>query len=257
MLKVHNMEIHISKDPQVLGKTAAEEGGYLIRQALASEEEVSVVLATGTSQLEMLRHLVQQDVDWSRVHIFHLDEYIGLGAEHPASFRKYIRKRFVEKVPSLKSVTYIHGDAENLEQELYRINEAISQKPVEVAFIGIGENAHIAFNDPPADFTVNKPYIRVKLDEKCRRQQLGEGWFHSFEDVPEYAVSMSVKQIMRAKHLICSVSEKRKASAVQRSVEGIISNEYPASILQKHPDCRLFLDEGSASLLQSGASPPK
>lgn len=247
--KHRKMDIRVLENPQTLGKAAAGEGGKLIRQALDSQEEISIVLATGTSQFEMLRHLVKQDVDWSRVHIFHLDEYIGLGEDHPASFRKYIRERFADKVPALKSITYINGDAEDIDNELGRLNKAISRQRVEVAFIGIGENAHIAFNDPPADFAIDSPYIRVKLDDECRHQQLGEGWFHSLAEVPEHAISMSVRQIMRAEHIICSVPEKRKASAVKSSVKGTVNNIYPASILQEHAHCTLFLDKGSAMLL--------
>lgn len=244
------MEIHVLEDAFALGKSSAGKGGELIRKYLEKQEEVNIILATGTSQFETLRHLLQQDIDWSSVNIFHLDEYIGLEEDHPASFRKYIRERFVEKLPAIKSVHYIIGDAENPDAEVRRLNEIISHHPIDVAFIGIGENAHIAFNDPPADFMVEKAFIRVKLNEECRHQQLGEGWFHSLEEVPLYAISMSVRQILRSKHIICSVPDKRKASAVKNSVKFGVNNRYPASALQKHAHCHLFLDEGSAFLLE-------
>jgi glucosamine-6-phosphate deaminase len=180
--------------------------------------------------------------------MFHLDEYIGLPITHPASFRKYLQERFVSKIPSLQAVHLINGEA-NAEQECDRLNKIITQQPIDVALVGIGENGHLAFNDPPADFDTEQPYIIVTLDEQCRKQQLGEGWFNTFEDVPEQAISMSIRQIMKSKHIVCSVPDARKAMAVKNTVEQPVSNRYPASILQMHPACTLYLDQESVALL--------
>jgi len=181
--------------------------------------------------------------------MFHLDEYIGLPVSHKASFRKYLQERFIEKVGSLKAVYLINGEA-NPEQECQRLEKLISQSPVDIALVGIGENGHLAFNDPPADFETSKAYLIVKLDEQCRKQQVNEGWFGSIEEVPMHAISMSVKQIMLSKHIVCTVPGIRKAKAVKNTLERPVWNYYPASILQNHPDCYLFLDNGSASLLK-------
>ena len=243
------METHICQDPQAVGKASAEKGAKLIRECLNKKAEVNVALATGTSQFETLSNLLQHDIDWAKVNIFHLDEYIGLSEDHPASFRRYIRERFVSNLLPLNSVTYIRGDAEDLKGEIKRLNHAIARQPIDVAFIGIGENAHLAFNDPPADFRVEDAYIKVKLDAKCRQQQLEEGWFNSLTEVPDYAISMSIRQILKSRHIVCSVPESRKASAVKNAVEGKVSNSCPASALQQHQSCNLYLDGGSASLL--------
>jgi glucosamine-6-phosphate deaminase len=181
--------------------------------------------------------------------MFHLDEYIGLSAEHPASFRRYLRERLTSQV-SIGTVCFVEGDASDITAELDRLNRAIAAVPIDAAFVGIGENGHLAFNDPPADFAVETPFIRVTLDEACRRQQFGEGWFKTLEDVPREAVSMTVRQIMKAAHIICTVPEKRKAQAVKACLEGEIGPLCPASILRTHPSCRLFLDKDSVSLLK-------
>jgi glucosamine-6-phosphate deaminase len=187
-------------------------------------------------------------VDWSVVTGFHLDEYIGIPDTHPASFRKYLRERFVNLV-QLKKFNFVNGSADP-DEECIRLGELISQHPIDVAFIGIGENEHLAFNDPPADFETEAPYLVVKLDEACRRQQLGEGWFPSLEDVPEKAISMSIKQIIKSKTVICSVPDKRKAVAVQHALTGEISPLHPATVLRTHPQTFLFLDNDSASKIR-------
>ncbi len=180
--------------------------------------------------------------------MFHLDEYIGFSADHPASFRRYLRERLTSRVP-IGTAHFIEGDASNLEKELDRLNGLLASTPIDVAFVGIGENGHLAFNDPPANFEVATPYIIVHLDEACRRQQFGEGWFKTLEDVPKRAISMSVKQIMKSAHIICTVPDRRKAKAVKACLEGEIGPMVPASILRRHSQCFLFLDREAASLL--------
>lgn len=238
------MEIIISETKQELGKKAAKQGAALIRKAIAERGEANIIVATGASQFELLEALVNEDIDWAKVTGFHLDEYIGIGENHPASFRKYLKERFVSKVP-LKAFHYVDGNG--AESECKRLGEIIARHPNDVAFVGIGENGHLAFNDPPADFDTNEPYIVVNLDDDCRRQQLGEGWFPSFSDVPKQAISMSIRQIMKSKHIICSVPDQRKAAAVKNSVRGKVSPMVPASIMQNHPSVLLLLDSASAS----------
>jgi glucosamine-6-phosphate deaminase len=202
----------------------------------------------------MLDALVRQPgIDWSKVTGFHLDEYIGMSDSHPASFRRYLRERFTSKLPTIGAFHFIEGDAPDLASEVTRIGNLIKAKPIDVTFAGIGENGHLAFNDPPADFDVEDPYIVVQLDEVCRRQQYGEGWFPTFEDVPQTAISMSVRQIMASRLIILSVPDARKADAVQKALEGPVSPDCPASILQKHPDCHVFLDPASAGKLSQAS----
>jgi glucosamine-6-phosphate deaminase len=181
--------------------------------------------------------------------MFHLDEYVGLGPGHPAGFRRYLKERFVDKVGRLKAVHFINGDAPDPAAECKRLGQIISAHPIDAALAGIGENGHLAFNDPAADFQTDEPFIVVSLEERCRRQQVAEGWFQSLEEVPACAVSMSIRQIMKSGSIIVSVPQARKADAVRRALEGPISNMCPASILQKHPHCKVFMDEAAASLL--------
>jgi len=242
------MQIHISPDAEAMGRAAATAGAKIIREALAVRNEIAIIVATGSSQFEVLNALTAEpDIDWSRVTGFHLDEYIGLPMSHPASFRGYLRDRFVEKVP-LKAFHYIDAETDP-EGECQRVGDALAGHTVAVAFIGIGENAHIAFNDPPADFDTTEPYLIVELDEACRRQQLGEGWFPTLDDVPTRAISMSVRKILESERIICSVPDQRKAAAVAAAVTGPITPEVPASILQDHPATELFLDDAAATEL--------
>jgi glucosamine-6-phosphate deaminase len=238
------------------GAAAAEHGAAAINAALVERQAANIVLATGASQFEMLNHLVSLPViDWSAVTVFHLDEYIGLPNTHPASFRRYLRERFVAGVPALKAFHAVDGDAESPQAECERLNAIIQTQTIDVAFVGIGENGHLAFNDPPADFDTEASFIVVNLDEACRKQQLGEGWFATLDEVPRQAISMSIRQILKSRCLIVTVPDLRKAQAVKAAVEGEISPMCPASILQTHPTCTLFLDTESASLLyKSGGS---
>jgi glucosamine-6-phosphate deaminase len=197
----------------------------------------------------MLSELVKEDIDWSVVTGFHLDEYIGIEVSHPASFRKYLKERFVDLVP-IKEFNYVDGSTDAF-AECVRLGKIISRHPIDVAFVGIGENGHLAFNDPPADFETEEPYLVVNLDDDCRRQQLDEGWFPTFDDVPKQAISMSIRQIMKSKSIICTVPDERKAVAVKNTLEGEISPFIPASVLQQHPATWLFLDKAAASLLRS------
>ena len=206
------MKAIISQSNKELGKAAARKGAEHIRKAIAEKGEANIIVATGASQFEMLEELVREKIDWSVVTAFHLDEYIGIPETHPASFRKYLKERFVDLV-SPKEFIYVDGN-NNPAEECNRLGELICKRPIDVAFVGIGENGHLAFNDPPADFETEEPYLVVNLNETCRRQQLGEGWFPSFEDVPQQAISMSIRQIMKSKVIICSVPDERKAQAV-------------------------------------------
>ncbi len=241
------MEIIISESKQVLGKVAAQKGAELIRKAIHNKGYANIIVATGASQFEMLNELVKQDIDWSLVTAYHLDEYIGIPDSHPASFRKYLKERFVDIV-SPKEFIYVNGETEP-EKECVRLGKLIAKNPIDVAFVGIGENSHLAFNDPPADFETEEAYIVVKLDNDCRKQQMGEGWFPTIDDVPEKAISMSIKQIMKSEAIICCVPDLRKADAVQKTVESEISPMVPASIMRRHNATWLFLDKDSASML--------
>jgi len=220
-----------------------------LQEALRDREEANLILATGASQFEMLQELVRHDLDWKRVNCFHLDEYVGLPNTHPASFRRYLKERFCDQVDGLKSFHWVNGDNPDPAAECDRLGKIIRQHPIDVACVGIGENGHLAFNDPPADFETELPYLVVELDEACRRQQMGEGWFPTLEDVPTRAISMSIRQIMKSVSIVCTVPDQRKAQAVQAAVEGPVTPEVPASILQEHSRTTLVLDVASASLL--------
>ncbi len=238
-----------SKDAQELGQKSGDRAAEIIKKAIAENGQANIILATGTSQFETLQRLLTHtDIDWGKVVMFHLDEYIGLPITAPASFRKYLQERFIDQVPALKAYYLIDGEADPA-QECARLGELIAAHPIDMAQVGIGENGHLAFNDPPADFYTEDAYIVVELDEACRRQQFNEGWFATMEDVPKQAISMSIPQILKSKTIVCSVPDERKAQAVKNCAELPISNKYPAGILKTHDDCILYLDENSASLL--------
>ena len=242
----------VFKNKDEMGKAAAASAAEKISVTIKKNDEANIILATGTSQFGVLENLVKSEgIDWSKVIMFHLDEYIGLGQEHPASFRKYLKERFVKRVRTLKAVHLINGDAEDPQAECKRLGEIIAVHPIDVALVGIGENGHLAFNDPPADFETQQPFIIVKLNETCRKQQLDEGWFENIDDVPKSAISMSVRQIMKSDWIIASVSRRRKAQAVKCAIEGNVSNMCPASILQEHKNCQVYLDEEAASELST------
>lgn len=247
------MTIEIHPDAGALGKAAGETAAKSIRQAIMDRGHANIILATGTSQFETLQQLISdRGVDWSRVVMFHLDEYIGLPDMHPASFRKYLKERFLAKVGALKGAHLVNGEADPA-GECHRLNALIRSHPIDVALVGIGENGHLAFNDPPADFNTEEPYIVVDLDDQCVQQQYGEGWFSSIADVPRRAISMSIRQIMKSQQIICSVPDERKSTAVADCLEKPVSPMRPASVLQEHAHCTIYLDTKSASKLQHKA----
>ena len=243
------VDMRILSDKQALGAMGAELGAGAIRAAIAQKGKASIIVATGASQFELLQNLVTaKDLDWSKVTAFHLDEYVGMDIAHPASFRKYLQERFVE--PLGGKITFRPINAEgDAQAEAKRVSALIADHDIDVCFAGIGENCHLAFNDPPADFETEEPYIVVTLDEACRKQQMGEGWFPTLEAVPEKAVSMSIRQIMKSRLIILSVPDERKAQAVKNAVQGDVDPAYPASIVQTHSQTTLLLDPGSASRL--------
>jgi glucosamine-6-phosphate deaminase len=245
-----NVEIRIFDSKLELGRAAAERAAAAIAEAVARSRGARVIAATGASQFEFLDALTARvDVDWPRVEMFHLDEYVGVSDAHPASFRRYLRERIVERVhPHV--FHFLAGDAADPAAECRRVGALLARSPIDVAFVGIGENGHLAFNDPPADFETEEPYLVVELDEACRRQQMGEGWFATLDDVPRRAISMSIRQILKAREILCVVPDSRKARAVVECLEGQVSPLHPSSILQTHPATTVYLDRDSAALLK-------
>lgn len=245
------MKIIIAKTKNESGAVAAVLGAKLIREAIRKKGKANIIVATGASQFEMIEQLIKEPrIDWTRVTAFHLDEYVGTAITHPASFRKYLWERFVSQLPlPLAAFHYINGEGD-AQAECLRVGAIIAKHPIDVCFAGIGENGHLAFNDPPADFKTAAPYLVVNLDEACRRQQMGEGWFKTLKQVPQQAISISIRQIMKSKAVVCTVPDKRKAQAVSDCLSGSVTPMHPASILQRHKATWFFLDEGSASLLK-------
>jgi len=236
------MKVTVARDPAMLGRLAAAEAARDISAAISRKGSARIVLSTGASQFDTLAALVKEDVDWSRVEMFHLDEYVNLPETHPASFRKYLRERFVSQV-GLKAAHFVDGTREGIQA----LTEELRSAPIDLGLIGIGENGHIAFNDPPADFDTREAYIIVTLDERCRRQQVGEGWFASIRDVPEQAVSMTVHEIMRCEKIISCVPYPVKADAVRRTLVNARTNRVPATMLKEHRRFSLYLDRDSAA----------
>ncbi len=244
------MKIVKSHTKLELGRKAAAQAAELTRQAIKKSGSANLIVATGASQFEMLDALVKEpDISWNLVTCFHLDEYVGLPIVHPASFRRYLWERFVSRLSlPVAAFHYVNGETDP-DVECKRLAKLIERCRIDVALVGIGENAHLAFNDPPADFETERPYLVVNLDEACRRQQLGEGWFKGLSDVPMQAISMSCRQIMKSKSVIASVPDARKATAVKASVQGPVSPAVPASILQRHSDCTVYVDDASGAML--------
>ena len=245
------MQLKTYIDRLTMSRAAARHATRTLAETISARGEARIVAATGTSQFDLLDALTaSREIDWSRVEMFHLDEYVGLPVDHPASFRKYLLERLIANT----GITRYHLlDGERAAADVAeRAGRKLSAAPIDVAFVGIGENGHLAFNDPPADFETEQPYLIVTLDEACRRQQVSEGWFDSVAEVPSQAISMSVRQILRSREIICVVPDARKAQAVRACVEGEVSPSAPASILQTHAHTTLYLDRESAALL--GAS---
>ena len=243
------MLLKVFKDKTSLGQAAAEQAVEAIRRALRDRGHARIIAATAASQAEFLNALTKTpDIDWASVEAFHLDEYIGLPITHPGSFRGMLMEQLIRKT-GIRKYHLLDGDGANPSEVVRTVSRELSSGPIDVAFLGIGENGHIAFNDPPADFSTEEPYIIVTLDEACRRQQVGEAWFRDISDVPERAISMSVRQILKAKEILAVVPDRRKAPAIKACFESEISPMVPASILRTHPNATVYLDNDSASLL--------
>jgi len=241
MLKIFN-------DKKSLSKAAADHAASAIREAIAAKGSGRIVAATAASQIDFLDALTQEPgIDWSKVEAFHLDEYIGITILHPGSFRKMLMEQLVQKT-GITNYHLLDGEHDAAET-IAHAGAALASAPVDIAFLGIGENGHLAFNDPPANFETEEPYLIVDLDEACRQQQVGEKWFSDISEVPKQAISMSVRQILKAKEIIAIVPDARKARAVKDCFEGEVSPMHPASILRTHPDATIYLDRHSAALL--------
>ncbi len=247
------MEIKTFENKKALGAAAAAMAAECIHRAVAEKGKAAIITATGASQFDFLEALTETPgIPWEKVTMFHLDEYVGLSESHPASFRRYLKERFISKIGL--GACHLINPGDNPLNECRRVGALLRSLPIDVAFVGIGENGHLAFNDPPADFETEEPYLVVNLDTRCRQQQFGEGWFASLDDVPTQAISMSIRQILKSKTILCIVPEARKAEAVQATVTADVSPRVPASILRTHPDTTLFLDRDSAALITATGS---
>jgi glucosamine-6-phosphate deaminase len=243
------MLLRIFNDKVSLGRAAAEQAAIAIRRAIAERDHARIIAATAASQLEFLDALTKAPgIDWTKVEAFHLDEYIGLPITHPGSFRKMLMELLVTKI-GIPKYHLLEGDASDPSVVVRDVGQQLASAPIDIAFLGVGENGHIAFNDPPADFITEDPYLIVNLDEACRRQQVGEAWFADISQVPTRAISMSPSQILKAREILAVVPDQRKAQAVKACFEGEISPMAPASILRRHPNATVYLDSNSASLL--------
>jgi glucosamine-6-phosphate deaminase len=244
------LKVRVFADEKSMGTEAAAYAAESLRQTLREKGRARIIAATGASQFEFLQELTTlPGIAWDKVEMFHLDEYVGISSDHPASFRKYLRERLIEKTGIL-NYHLLDGDGD-VQGTIQKVGRELSSGPIDLAFVGIGENGHLAFNDPPADFETESPYLVVDLDQPCRQQQVNEGWFRSLEEVPRQAISMSVRQILKAGEILAIVGGERKARAVRASLEEAVSPSFPASILQTHPNTSLYLDRASAALLSS------
>ncbi len=242
------MILKVFADKSQLGQAAAAQAASAIIQSISERGQARIIAATGMSQFEFLQALIATPgIDWAKVEMFHLDEYVDLPITHPASFRKYLLERFIEPA-GLTNFHLLNGERDP-KDVCQVIGGIISEAPIDIAFVGIGENGHLAFNDPPADFDTEAPYIVVNLDEACRRQQVGEGWFANLDEVPKQAISMSVRQILKAEEIICIAPDARKAEAIRNCFEREVSPMYPASALRTHLNTTIYLDAASSSLL--------
>jgi glucosamine-6-phosphate deaminase len=240
--------VKVLEDKLALGRAAAEQAAIALRRAVQDHKRARIIAATGASQLDFLDALTRKEsIDWQSVEMFHLDEYLGLPITHPASFRKYLLDHLIRKT-GIARYHLLDSNADP-HKVISRTGESLNAAPIDIAFAGIGENGHLAFNDPPADFQTEEPYLIVNLDEACRRQQVGEGWFADLSEVPRQAISMSVRQIMKAREIIVVVPDARKAQAARLCFEGEINPMAPASILRTHANATVYLDKASSSLL--------
>ncbi len=238
------MEIRICKDQVALGESAAKYVATRLNEIIAKKGYARIVLSTGASQFDTLAALTRENVNWSVVDMFHLDEYVGLPITHGASFRKYLQERFVDKLPMpLRSVNFVDGTPECIEILTKKLREDV----IDIGLIGIGENTHIAFNDPPANFDTKEAYIIVNLDDNCKRQQMGEGWFPTIDDVPKQAVSMTTYQIMQCEEIVSCVPYAVKANAIEKTLKTKETTpEVPATLLKEHKNFILYADADSA-----------
>ena len=243
------MKVNILENPVELGKNAAAYCTDIINESIARKGKARIVLSTGASQFDTIKALTESDIDWRMVEMFHLDEYIGLAETHPASFRKYLKERFLSKV-SVKNAYLVNGE-DDPQKVIAYLTAEIRKEPIDLGLIGIGENAHIAFNDPPADFGTEEAFICVALNDTCKQQQVREGWFATADDVPKQAISMTVHQIMQCRHIVSCVPYAVKSKAIKDTLENQLTNTIPATMLKKHPDFALFLDKDSAMLIGS------
>ncbi len=241
------MKLEILSSPEQLGEAAAQYAAELINRSVRDQGKARIILSTGASQFEFFKHFVTMDIDWGKLEVFHLDEYIDMPESHPASFKRYLKERFLKHV-DVGRMHFVNGEGD-VRKNIDELTRELKKEPIDLAVIGIGENAHIAFNDPPADFNTKASFIQVKLDDKCRNQQFREGWFDTLEDVPKVAITMTVHQIMQSKAIVSCVPHAVKAEAVKLTLEEDVSNRIPASILKTHADWALFLDRDSASRL--------
>jgi glucosamine-6-phosphate deaminase len=243
------MLLKVFGDRTTLGRAAADQAAAAIRSALAQRGRARIIAATAASQREFLDALTSaKGIDWTKVEAFHLDEYIGLPISHPGSFRKMLLEQLIRKT-GINRYHLLDGDAADPAEVVREVGHDLASAPVDVAFLGIGENGHLAFNDPPADFETEQPYIIVSLDEACRQQQVGEAWFADISQVPKHAISMSVRQILKAREVLAVVPGRQKAKAVKACFAGEITPMAPASILRQHANATVYLDKDSASLL--------
>jgi glucosamine-6-phosphate deaminase len=247
------MNIKILKTSDELGLEAAQYSTNIINQSIKEKGTARIILSTGASQLDTIKHLVRMDIDWKKVELFHLDEYINLPESHPASFKKYLKERFLDLV-QIEKVNFVETEGD-LQSNIQKLTQEIRKAPIDLALIGIGENAHIAFNDPPADFDTKEAFIVVELDEPCKQQQVREGWFQSIDEVPKTAITMTPYQIMQSNVIVSCVPKKVKANAIKRMLESNeVTNQIPATLLRQHHQITLFLDEDSASLINDEVS---
>lgn len=241
------MKLVVSKTKEELGKKASAQAAALIKRAIEENGSARILLSTGASQFPFFEEFVKEDLDWSRVEMFHLDEYVGISEEHPASFKRYLLDRFVNKVNPAKA--HLINGKEDPKKTIAELTALLAEKPVDVGLIGIGENGHIAFNDPPADFDATEAYRVVTLDERCLQQQIGEGWFKSVEETYKQAISMTAPEIMKCKSIISVVPYKVKAEAIYNTLINDITPMVPATLMKRHADCTVYCDADSASLL--------
>ena len=243
------VRLRVEATRRLISAAAAQHAATSLRRVINQHGKARIVAATGASQLEFLEELTAlPDIDWTRVELFHLDEYVGIPESHPASFRRYLRENLIDKT-GIRTYHFLDG-TDRVENVIRDVGRDLSSAPIDIMFAGIGENGHLAFNDPPADFNATEPYILVNLDEACRRQQVGEGWFAGLDDVPTRAISMSIRQMMKASEAILIVPDSRKAQAVKNTLEGELTPQVPASIIRTHSNLTLYVDEPAASMLK-------